>query len=206
MEPHDLTAAYALGALEEDDADAYELHLAQCVQCRLQLAELNEASAALAYGAVAPPPPPGLRGAILDAARAERTNVVPLVRRQSWRARGLAVAAAAAACAAVGFGVAVTQSSEQRLVSAVVVVGAHRHASLEVAGLAAAPQGKTYEAWVIPAGRSPQAAGLFAGGPASVLRLRRSVPARAVVAVTLERAGGVRASTMRPILTVPVQT
>ncbi len=200
MEPHDLTAAYALGALGEEEAAAYERHLGQCEECRTQLAELNEASAALAYGAVAPLPPPGLRGAILDAARAERVNVVPLVRR-SWRARGLAVAAAAAACAAVGFGVAATQSSNQQVVSAVVVLGADRHASLQVTGLAAPPRGKAYEAWIIPAGRSPQPAGLFAGGRPSVLQLRGSLPARAVVAVTLERAGGVKAPTTQPILT-----
>lgn len=199
MELHDLTAPYALGALGEDDAQAYELHLAQCEQCRAQLAELNETSAALAYAAVAPPPPPALRTAILDAAKAERANVVPL-RPRSWRARGLAVAAAAVACAAVGFGVAATQSSRQSLV-AVVVLRADRHASLQVDGLAAAPRGKTYEAWIIPAGGSaPRPAGLFAGGGTSVVQLRGSLPARAVVAVTLERAGGVRAPTTAPIL------
>lgn len=200
MELHDLTAAYALNALGDDDAKAYESHLAQCEQCRAQLTELNEASAALAYGAVAPPPPPGLRASILDAARAERTNVVPLVRR-SWWGRGLAVAAAAVACAAVGFGVAATQSRHERLVRAVVVLGADRHASLQVTGLAAAPRGKTYEAWVIPPGRSPRPAGLFAGGRTSVLQLLGSVPARALVAVTLERAGGVQAPTTTPVLT-----
>ena len=199
MELHDLTAPYALGALGEDDAQAYELHLAQCEQCRAQLAELNETAAALAYAAVAPPPPPALRTAILDAAKAERANVVPL-RPRSWRARGLAVAAAAVACAAVGFGVAATQSSRHSLV-AVVVLRADRHASLQVDGLAAAPRGKTYEAWIIPAGGSaPRPAGLFAGGGPSVVQLRGSLPARAVVAVTLERAGGVRAPTTAPIL------
>jgi anti-sigma-K factor RskA len=199
MEPHDLTAAYALGALGEDEAAAYERHLGQCEECRAQLAALNEASAALAYGAVAPPPPPGLRAAILAAARAERANVIPLVRR-SWRARGLAVAAAAAACVAVGFGVALTQSSQQQVVSAVVVLRADGHASLQVTGLVAAPHGKAYEAWIIPAGRNPRPAGLFAGGRASVVQLRGSLPARAVVAVTLERAAGVRAPTTTPIL------
>jgi anti-sigma-K factor RskA len=202
MELHDLTAAYALGALGDDEAEAYERHLGQCEQCRAQLGELNEASAALAYAAVAPPPPPALRTAILDAAKAERANVVPLRPRSSWRARGLAVAAAAVACAAVGFGVAATQSSKPQPVTAVVVLRADRHASLQVDGLAAAPRGKTYEAWIIPAGGSaPRPAGLFAGGGRSVVQLPGSLPARAVVAITIERAGGVRAPTTAPILT-----
>ena len=42
MDPHDLTAAYALDALDPDEAEAYERHLSQCEECREHLAELNE--------------------------------------------------------------------------------------------------------------------------------------------------------------------
>src|SRR5438874_5018868 len=105
MDLHDLTAAYALDALEPTETEAYEEHLGQCEDCRAQLAELNDTAAALAFGAVAPTPPSRLRAAILDAAAAERTNVIPLPQRR-WKPRALAVAAAAAACVAVGFGVA----------------------------------------------------------------------------------------------------
>jgi anti-sigma-K factor RskA len=199
MEPHDLTAAYALGALDEADAEAYERHLSQCEECRTQLAELNDSAAQLAYGAVAPAPPPRLRASILETAAAERTNVIPLP-QLGWKSRGLAIAAAAAACVAVGLGVAETQSGGKQLVSAVVVVAADRTASLQVTGLAAAPHGKTYEAWIIPPGRSARPAGLFAGGSSSVVDLRGSLPSHAVVAVTLERAGGATAPTMAPIL------
>ena len=58
MDVHDLTAAYALDALEPEEARAYEEHLGQCEECRAQLAELNESAAALAFGTVAPAPPP----------------------------------------------------------------------------------------------------------------------------------------------------
>jgi anti-sigma-K factor RskA len=196
MELHDLTAAYALDALDPDEAEAYERHLSQCEDCRLQLAELNETAGALAFGAVAPAPPPRLRALILEQAAAERSNVVPFLRRR-WVARGLAVAAAAAACIVVGLAVSLSQSSQTRTLS--VVVLPNGKATIHVSGLPAAPSGKTYEAWIIPANGKPRPAGLFSAGDTSV-RLRGTVPRHAVVAVTRERAGGVKAPTMTPIL------
>jgi anti-sigma-K factor RskA len=198
MDLHDLTAAYALDALDADEAEAYERHLGQCEECREQLAELNGTAAALAFGTVAPAPPPQLRAVILEQAAAERTNVVPLLRRR-WVARGLAVAAAAAACVIVGLAVSQSQSSQTRSIS--VSVGPNRTATIRVSGLSTAPQGKTYEAWVIPAGSPPRPAGLFRGGADSTLRLHGTVPPNAVVAVTKERAGGApNGPTMVPIL------
>ena len=200
MDPHDLTAAYALDALSPDEAEAYERHLSQCEECREQLADLNESAAALAFGAVAPAPPARLRASILDAAAAERTNVVPLLRRR-WVGRGLAVAAAAVACIAVGLGVSLSQSSHTR--SVMLVIGADRTATLHVTGLSAAPSGKTYEAWVIPAHQSPRPAGLFPGGAGTNVRLRGTVPKNAVVAVTVEPAGGSQQPTTKPFFVSP---
>jgi anti-sigma-K factor RskA len=197
MDLHDLTAAYALDALDPAEAEAYERHLGQCEDCRRQLAELNEGAAALAFEAVAPAPPPRLRAAILEQAAAERSNVAPLLRRR-WVARGLAVAAAAAACVAVGIGVSLSQSSHPRTFT--VVVDRFGNGTLSVSGLPAAPNGKTYEAWVIPADGKARPAGLFPGGAATTLHLQTSVPPHAVVAVTLERAGGVDKPTMPPKL------
>lgn len=201
MDLHDLTAAYALDALDPDEAEAYERHLSQCEECREQLAELNGAAANLAFGAVAPAPPARLRASILDAAAAERTNVVPLLRRR-WVARGLGVAAAAAACVVVGLAVALSESSHTKVFT--VVVGANRTATLHISGLPAASSGKTYEAWIIPArGGAARPAGLFPGGGSTTIRLRGTVPRNAVVAVTRERAGGVNAPTTSPIFSTP---
>jgi len=198
MDLHDLTAAYALDALDPEEAEAYEKHLSQCEECRTQLAGLNEGAAALAFGAVAPAPPARLRESILDAAAAERTNVVPLVRRR-WVARGLAVAAAAAACIVVGLAVSLSQSSHTRVFT--VVVRGNGSATLNVDGLSRAPRGKTWEAWVIPTGTAPRPAGLFPGGASTTVHLKGTVPQHAVVAVTLERAGGAPggAPTTKPI-------
>ena len=197
MDAHELTAAYALDALAPDEAEAYELHLSQCEECRRELAELNEAAAALAFASVAPAPPARLRVAVLEQAAAERSNVVPLLRRR-WVARGLAVAAAAAACIVVGLAVGLSKSSSTRTFTIVVRDG---KATLNVSGLSAAPSGKTYEAWVIPKNHAPKPAGLFSGGKTATVRLRGTVPENAVVAVTVERAGGAPAPTSTPIFT-----
>jgi anti-sigma factor RsiW len=197
---HELTAAYALDALAADEAEAYEAHLAQCERCRSELAELSETAAALAFGAEAPKPPAHLRAAILDAAAAERTNVV-LFPRRPWALRLTAAAAAVAACAAVGLGFwGVTRGGRTEAIRAVVVVGADRRATLTVSGLGRLPRGKTYEAWIIPRGRRARPAGLFAGGGTAVVHLRGTVPGGAVVAATVERAGGVNAPTTPPVL------
>jgi len=202
MDLHDLTAAYALDALDPDEAEAYERHLGQCAECREQLAELSGAAANLAFGTVAPAPPARLRESILEAAAAERTNVVPLLRRR-WVARGLAVAAAAAACVVVGLVVAASRPSHTHYVSASIVRDASGNATLHVSGLPAAPHEKTYEAWVMPKGGSAKPAGLFRGGEATTLSLGVKVPPNAVVAVTRERAGGVNAPTTTPIFSAP---
>jgi anti-sigma-K factor RskA len=200
MDPHELTVGYALDALSPEEAEAYEWHLSQCEECREQLAELSATAAALAFGTAAPAPPVRLRASILEAAAAERSNVVPLVRRR-WVARGLAVAAAAVACIVVGVAVSLSQSSHPQQ-KWTVAVGSNGKATISVYGLAAAPDGKTYEAWVIPTGHAPRSAGLFSGAT-NALHLRGTVPQHAVVAVTVEPAGGSTTPTTKPIFSTP---
>jgi anti-sigma factor RsiW len=213
---HDLTAAYALDALDESDLQAYEEHLATCEDCRRELASLSNAAGALAYAVESPAPPAALRERVLQDARAERSNVVPLRARWTPVAKALT---AAAACAAIGFGVwaaSLSRSLEHErsardqanralavlsdpTASRVALTGAARgsvvitpngEAALIVSRLDRAPTGKTYEAWVIDKGK-PVPAGTFpGGGDTSVLRLERSVPDGARVAVTLEASPG----------------
>ena len=80
----------------------------------------------------------------------------------------------------------------------VLVVAPDGQAVLIVSGLRRAPRGKAYQAWVVD-GPRPKSAGLFRGGETRlVIPLGRKVPKGAVVAVTLERAGGVPAPTQKP--------
>jgi anti-sigma-K factor RskA len=222
---HDLTAAYALDALDPEDARAYEAHLARCRRCRDELASLSEAASSLAYATEAPQPPPELRARILQQARRERPNVVPL--RPRWVVP-VAAAAAVAACAAVALGIwAASLSHEldqrdaalarQERVAAILsqpdaraipfargtlVVGRDGDSVLIVRNLAHTPGGRTYEAWISAAGSQPEPAGLFNGGNVVSVPLDHPVAPGASVLVTEERAGGVNAPTEKPLLSV----
>jgi anti-sigma-K factor RskA len=212
---HELSAAYALHALDGEEERAYEDHLAHCVECREEVASFQEVSGAMAHGVEAPPPPPALKQRILDRARGERTTVVPLRRR--WIFPAAAATAVAASVAAVGLGIwAATLSSrleDERAANAraaqivqlagargSLVVTPSGEATLLVKGLRPAPEGKTYEVWVIQ-GDMPRRAGIFAGGERTAFVLTRPVPRGAVVAVTLEVAGGVDQPTGTPLFT-----
>lgn len=205
---HELTAGYALNALGDDEARAYERHLAECAQCQIELARFTETSAALGFAAPPHAPPAGLRAKILDAARADRPNVVPL--RPRW-AYPVAAVAAVAACVAVGLGI-YAASLKSRLdarqalrtltlngATGSVVVGHHGDAALVVSGLRPPAAGKTYEVWVIK-GATAYPAGLFRGTSATV-HLTHRLPAGAVVGITVERAGGSPRPTSSPVVT-----
>jgi len=71
-----------------------------------------------------------------------------------------------------------------------------------VFGLEEAPDAHTYEAWVIE-GDEAVPAGLFAGGDdrTTVVPLSAPVPEGAIVAVTVEQAGGAEQSQQQPIIT-----
>ena len=211
---HELTAAYALDALEEGEREAFEAHLAECERFRDEVAALSSVAAALAHAVEPVSPPPALRGRILDAARAERPNVVPL--RPRWLSPVSAVAAVAA-CAAVGLGIwnisLHNRLSGDRALHQVAVngspgsfvVSSGTTAALVFARLDAAPAGKTYEAWVIE-GKTAVPAGLFRGGSGAVyVPLARKVPRGAVVAATVEPAGGSAQPTAKPfVVSMPV--
>ena len=64
-EIHQLSAAYALDALDGDERVEFEQHLTQCADCRHEVASFQEAAAALAYQGDVAPPPPALKGRIL---------------------------------------------------------------------------------------------------------------------------------------------
>ena len=228
MDIHDLTAAYALDALDPAERGTYEAHLGQCARCREELASLGETAAALAFAVVSPPPPARWRGRILAAAAAERENVVSLPMRRQWLTRATAATASVAACAAVGLGIWATTLSHSldraRATSAnaqeaaqvladpntqkialrggngMLAVDPTGHGVLVIHRLPRAPSGHTYEAWVIPRGGKPTRAGIFSGGESpTMLTLDQMIPAGSVVAATMERQGGVDAPTETPL-------
>jgi anti-sigma-K factor RskA len=205
---HEQSAAYVLDALDPEERRAYEAHLGTCPRCRDEVALLSGATTMLAFAAPAAEPPPDLRSRILDAARAEQGNVIPLRPRASRVTRTLAAVAAVAATAALALVLVDRFSSgpDQHALALLgaqgsLVVGHGGQATLVVSGLPAAPPGKTYEAWVIRDGRA-QPAGVFdASGQTVTTRLTRRVPDGAIVGVTIERAGGAEQPSGAPIFT-----
>ena len=61
---HALSGAYAIDALEDDERDAFEHHLARCEDCRHEVASLQEAAALMTIETQVAPPP-GLRDRLL---------------------------------------------------------------------------------------------------------------------------------------------
>lgn len=110
----DLLGAYALDAVDADEAAAVEAHLAVCPRCAAEVADHREVAAMLAHsGAPAPEglwsqiqasleePPPAMDIPLLTPDRA-RSGVVDLAERRRSRApRWLPVAAVAAAMVVV---------------------------------------------------------------------------------------------------------
>jgi anti-sigma factor RsiW len=213
---HDQLAAYALDALDDRERTAFESHLDECDDCRAELADFRETSGMLAYAADGPAPPAALRERILEEARKERPTQSVVVLRPKRALRLTAIAAAAAVIAAIGLGVwATSLSNSLDSERSALADQAHAVAILTdadstrvpmgergelvrspdgesvmvVRNLAPAPEGQTYEAWVIDSG-GPVKAGLFEGGGQEILLLEEPVGEGAMVAVTLEPEGG----------------
>lgn len=223
QDPHDLLAAYALDALDDDERERFERHLEDCAECTEQLALFREPVAALAYAVEGPVPPKELRDRIIEGARAEPRAAVIKLPRRNWALAAVGGVAAAAAALAIGLGLWANSLSnsldrERGTKSALVqllsenatanpligangslIVNRNGRAAILVCGLADAPSSKTYEAWVIT-GNSPEPAGLFKGGSGcNPVFLTQHVPKNATVAVTLEQAGGATSPTL-PII------
>ena len=224
---HELTAGYALDALEADERQAYEDHLPDCEQCQEDIVSFWEVTGALALAATGPEPPPELRERIVAAARAETQTVVPFRPRRFRANQAFSAVAAIAAVGLIALGwwavslhgsLTDTRSAlaEQRAVAGVLADSSARRtrlaagsgtlvadgtvgAVLVVDGLAPAPVGRTYQVWVVRKGAAPASSGLFAGGSHSVVLVQHAVAPGDVVAVTLERAGGAKVPTTKPV-------
>ena len=227
---HELTAGYALDALDPEERSAYEAHLPGCEHCQQELASFWQTTEALAVAASGPAPSAALRERILTDVRAEPPrNVVPLESRRRRTVPVLGAVAAVAAVVALALGLWGSSLSgdldetraalaRERAASAIVadpgartvdlatgngrlVVDANGRAALVLTNLGPAPSGKTYQAWVIE-DDNPISAGIFPGEDGfDVVLVDGDVADGAVVAVTVEKAGGAETPTMPPLVT-----
>jgi anti-sigma-K factor RskA len=187
---HEEAAAFALDALDHEEAEAFERHLADCPDCEGELDELRFAAAALAFAVEPPVPSRSLRLRVLDTG----AQVIPLPRRRRPRLLR-APMVAAAACAVVVAAVRPWETGDSQVgfrryaakgANATLLVSRSGEAVLAARRLPPLASGTVYELWVIADGRA-RPAGLFRG---SLATLTRPVPQGATVAVSVEPAGG----------------
>jgi len=201
-------AAYALGALDPAEAEAFERHLAECEQCAADLVEFGPVVDLLGMSAPQHPVPSQLRRRVMRAVRPEAP------RRPAWSAR-----AALATTLAVGLAAAILViatlvpggSSKARILDASVVGSAGSaqvrlldgRAELIVRHFPAPVPGEIYEVWLKRPGRAPEPThALFSvnGGGADDVGVPGALRGVQEILVTEEPAGGSVIPTHSPVI------
>jgi anti-sigma-K factor RskA len=166
-------AAYALGALPEDERRRFEQHLETCELCRTDLAALRPVVDALPAAAEPHDPPPALKKRIMSVVEAEAGEREAARRperaRRSWLSFGPVPAMAAAAVlllAGVGIGFAVLRDDDPapatyagqciRGCEEVAMTVDEGHGTLKVEGMPQPPDGRIYQVWTQRFGEEPK--------------------------------------------------
>jgi anti-sigma-K factor RskA len=217
-------AAYVLGALEPDEAEAFSRHLATCVVCRDEVAAFQHSANALAMAPAQHPAPRGLKRRVMRAVResdAETQAQGAPARHPRRFGSGLLIARpAVAALGALAVVVVVigaiilgsNGSSGTRTIAAA-VTGSPGTAQLSVSGghgqlvLRNFPQpaaGHIYEMWELRSGaKAPAPTGtLFSvnSSGAGNVGVPGGLHGVSKVLVTQEPAGGSLAPTSTPVI------
>ncbi|MGH2875196.1 MAG: anti-sigma factor [Solirubrobacteraceae bacterium] len=210
-------AAYALGALEPDEALAFERHLEQCAVCRDELRAFEDVAHLLAVSPAPEPAPARLRKQVMRVVRQEPRATAAIAPARRWRVpwqvrAGGAAAVLAAIAAAVVITIGQTGGQPTRIVAAR-VVGVSGSARVRVTGqkgalivrdLSQPPPGHVYEVWLQRRGAaSPFPAGVLFSvtttGNAQ-LALPESMRDIGQVLVTPEPDGGSPVPTHSPVI------
>jgi len=223
----ELLAAFALHALDRDEARSVSAHVQSCAECQRELASLQGVTGELGSALRQISPPPGLRDAVLAGIRVH-PDVLQL--RRGW-AVGLAAAAALLLVILAGLGVSLsrqltalsTRLAAQEQVLALLSAPSARSVSLSGSVTAAVrlvydpDRGRgalvvsdlrdpgrefVYQLWLI-AGTQPESAGVFRPAPGQpvVLPIAADFSRYQAVAISVERApGGAPQPTTTPML------
>ena len=218
FDPHcaEDVAAYALGALEPIEADAFRRHLTSCPVCPSELASFCQVVDEIAAGVTVETAPRELKRRVMRAVEQE-PRLDPVSRRERRRpwlqlprpALAFSGAAAVAAVAAIVV-LAVGSGTSTRTVDAQVtgrgdaamrVSG--NHAQLVVHDFPAAPKGQIYEVWLQHGTGAPKPTtalfGVTRNGDAQVA-VPGSLHGVSHVLVTAEPAGGTQHPTHAPVI------
>jgi anti-sigma-K factor RskA len=221
---HHLTGAYALDAVDDIERARFEQHLAECEDCRLEVASLREAAGLLSE-TTAVTPPPALRESVL-AGISQVRPLPPIVHRTPVvQRRWFPLLVAAAVVAILGVGAALWQpwapSQDSSLTAAEQVLEAGDARSVAVdlgdAGkatvtrsesvgkavittddMAPAPSGKVFELWLQVDGEMVPA-GLMPPGEDTQMVLEGDATTATAVGITVEPEGGSPEPTSDPI-------
>ena len=183
-EQRETAASYVLGALPDDELEAFLAHLDGCEECKRSVAQLQVAADALPLATVQLAPPPELKGRIMAVVRSEAelqraaegwpADAPAAPRRRWWRGRFLglaplpaAVAASLVVAVAVAGGILLPGGDNTRTVQGQVLIASAPKAraalelsddatKLTVSGMPAPPPGKVYQVWLKPPAQAPK--------------------------------------------------
>lgn len=209
-------AAYALGALDPHEAEAFRAHLRECAVCRDEVEALAGVVQALPMAAHQYEAPRELKRNVMRAVQREPAPVARAValRGRFWQAprrllAGLsaAVVAAAGVIAAIeltaGSAVTVIQAQVTGIAGSAQLRVAGGHADLVVHHMTAPGHGHVYEVWLQSGKAAPVPASVLFGvnssGDADV-GIPRKIHGVTAVMVTREPLGGTSAPTSPPVV------
>jgi anti-sigma-K factor RskA len=224
-----LAGLSALDALDGEDRARFERHAADCARCRRMERLDREAVAGLSLVAPEIDPSPDFKARLMQRAAEELAarppqqlparpterlpdrppaNVIPIWRRQPhWlQAVAAVLVLALLSVGAYGFQNQVVVTAEMAAPgqgSGTVTVRRNGSAQLQLQGLPDPEPGFIYEAWIIPNGQQPVAAGVGTSGNASIPL--SGDPRGTTVAVTRERSR-VDAPTSAPLMAGEIST
>jgi anti-sigma-K factor RskA len=225
MDPHACAnaAPYVLGALTDDEHEAFRRHMASCVICREEVVALQAVAAALPAAAPQLTAPSDLKQRVMSAVYEDARRLPRIETRRARRASlgglgwrpalgGLAAAAAVIALAVIsltsggGSGTRVIRAEALAPGARAVLRLAGGQAELSIAGMPQSPAGHIYEVWLKGSGGAQPTDALFtvsSTGDATV-DVPGVVPAIREVMVTAEPLGGSRVPTSRPVIVAHV--
>lgn len=221
-----LIAAYALGAVPEDEIPAIRAHILTCEDCFAEAESLADVATSLAETVEPVELAGGFTERVLAEARAPRERHAVKASRRWWvPSRTTALGAAAlTVLALLAFGTtsylgSVARQREYRdAVAALIhdpdaltltgpggaeaVLAATDEGSVLIAvDLGDAPAGREYQLWLMDEGEPVPAETFDAGSSVVIVRSRRSLTGYEAAAVTVEPEGGSEAPTTDPVLT-----